>query len=280
MSTIELAVRRLALVSPPGSAAHAAEAIRRVSGFKPRVSPPPEPAPALPRRLPTPAWANPHQTSRGHALRAFSVVALSALAGAGLVLAVLALQVRPLAQHETALPANPQAAAPALAVAERVRDVTFDASAAQVQSPAPAMPISVTSVAAEPATAAQAVVLADTRQAGEAITAWARAWSERDVNRYLGFYAGEFIPDRGQSRSAWEAQRRKRLRAPSAISVIIHDLRLEPLTADRMIARFTQDYAADSYRETGTLKMLVLVREPAGWRIAVEALAAARPRAG
>ena len=278
MSTIELAARRLALVNPPGSAAHAAEAIRRMSGFKPRMNPATQPAPALPQRLPTPTWADPRQTPQGNALPAFSIAALSAVAGAALVLTVLVLQGKLPAQGEAAARASPRAAA--VALVEGSRDVAALASAASVQRSVPAMSGVAASAVEEPATAAQAVALADTRQVGEAINAWARAWSERDVSRYFRFYAGEFTPDRGVSRSVWQGQRRKRLQAPSAISVTIRDLRLAPLAADRMIARFTQDYAADNYRETGTLKMLVLVREAGGWRIAVEALEAAALRPG
>ena len=274
MSTIELAVQRLGLVNPPGSAAHAAEAIRKVSGFKPRMNPAPQPAPALPQRLPTPTWADPRQTPQGNALPASSIAALSAVAGAALVLAVLVLQGKLPAQGEAATRASPRAAA--VALVEGARDVAAVASAASVQRRVPAMSSVAASAVEEPATAA----LADTRQVGEAIDAWARAWSERDVSRYFGFYASEFTPERGVSRSVWQGQRRKRLQAPSAINVTIRNLRLEPLAADRMIARFTQDYAADNYRETGTQKMLVLVREAGGWRIAVEALQAAAPRPG
>jgi len=274
MSTIELAVQRLGLVNPPGSAAHAAEAIRKVSGFKPRMNPAPQPAPALPQRLPTPTWADPRQTPQGNALPASSIAALSAVAGAALVLAVLVLQGKLPAQGEAAARVSPRAAA--VALVEGARDVAAVASAASVQRRVPAMSSVAASAVEEPATAA----LADTRQVGEAIDAWARAWSERDVSRYFGFYASEFTPERGVSRSVWQGQRRKRLQAPSAISVTIRNLRLEPLAADRMIARFTQDYAADNYRETGTQKMLVLVREAGGWRIAVEALQAAAPRPG
>jgi len=278
MSTIELAVQRLGLVNPPGSAAHAAEAIRKVSGFKPRMNPAPQPAHALPQRLPTPTWADPRQTPQGNALPASSIAALSAVAGAALVLAVLVLQGKLPAQGEAAARVSPRAAA--VALVEGARDVAAVASAASVQRRVPAMSSVAASAVEEPATAALAVALADTGKVGEAIDAWARAWSERDVSRYFGFYASEFTPDRGVSRSVWQGQRRKRLQAPSAISVTIRDLRLEPLAADRIIARFTQDYAADNYRETGTQKMLVLVREAGGWRIAVEALQAAAPRPG
>lgn len=280
MSTIELAVRRLAMVSPPGSAAHAAAEIRRLSGFKPRANPAADSAPAQPRRLPTPTWADPRQTQSVPALRTAFVVSLAALAGAGLVLVALALLGRPLAQGGAPTPAVTHATAPDAAASGPAQSAIAALPAAPIQRVAAAMPGPGVSAVEEPASAAQALVVADSRQAGEAITAWARAWSARDVPRYLGFYANEFTPGRGMSRGLWQNQRRKRLLSPASISVAIRDLRLEPLGADRMIARFTQDYAADTYRESGTLKMLVLVREPAGWRIALEALEAAGARAG
>lgn len=267
MSTIELAVRRLALVSPPDSAAQAAAAIRRVSGFKPRAKPPTASVPDAPVRLAVPSWADAQLTPRAHGLRAVLLVALSALAGAGVVLAALGFQARPVLHGDTSTASGPVA-------------TSIESGTAQRAGLAPVAPRAAPLVTEEPATAAQAVAVADKRAALEAIDAWARAWSERDVSRYLGLYSSEFSPDRGVSRSAWENQRRKRLQAPSSISVSIRDLRLEPLGADRMIARFAQDYTADTYRETGTLKMLVLVREAAGWRIAVEALETVPARAG
>ena len=268
------------MASPPGSAAHAAAEIRRLSAFKPRANPVAESAPEQPRRLPTPTWADPRQTQSVPALRTVLVVSLAALAGAGLVLAALALLGLPLPQGGASTPAVTHATTPDAAVSGPARSAIAALPAAPIQPAALAVPEQDASVVEEPASAAQALVVADTRQAGEAIAAWAQAWSARDVERYLGFYASEFTPDRGMSRRLWENQRRKRLLAPANISVAIRDLRLEPLGADRMRARFTQDYAADTYRESGTLKMLVLVREPAGWRIAHEALEAVRARAG
>ena len=267
MSTIKLAIRCLALASPPDDAAQAAAAIRRVSGFKPRANPPIASVPDAPVRLAVPSWADAQLTPRAHGLRAVLLVALSALAGAGMVLTMLAFQAKPNSQGDTSKVPGPVA-------------TSVESGTAQRAGLAPVAPRAAPLAAWEPATAAQAVAVADKRAVLEAIDAWARAWSERDVSRYLGLYSSEFSPDRGVSRSAWENQRRKRLQAPSLLRVSIRDLQLEPLTADRVIARFAQDYAADTYRETGTLKMLVLVREAAGWRIAVEALAAPLPRAG
>ena len=96
------------------------------------------------------------------------------------------------------------------------------------------------------------------------------AGSDRDVAGYLAHYSAAFTPDKGLARSTWEAQRRNRLAAPRSISVAVHALSIEADGADRLIARFKQDFAADAYRETGTAKMLTLVREQGGWRIASE----------
>ena len=110
----------------------------------------------------------------------------------------------------------------------------------------------------------------DLRAAQVLVAAWAQDWSDRDTAGYLGHYSAAFTPDKGLARSTWEAQRRNRLAAPRNISVAVHALAIEADGADRLIARFKQDFAADAYRETGTAKMLTLVREQGGWRIAAE----------
>ena len=110
----------------------------------------------------------------------------------------------------------------------------------------------------------------DMRAAQVLVAAWAQDWSDRDTAGYLGHYSAAFTPDKGVARSVWEAQRRKRVAAPRSISVAVHALSIEADGADRLIARFKQDYAANAYRETGTPKKLVLARESSGWRIAAE----------
>jgi ketosteroid isomerase-like protein len=107
-------------------------------------------------------------------------------------------------------------------------------------------------------------------EARELVTQWAAAWSARDVSRYLAFYAPDFTPDKGVPLAAWEATRRKRLQAPRSIKVEVRDLRIETAGDNRLIARFTQDYAADAYRESGTTKLLLLTRRDGAWKIVTE----------
>lgn len=118
------------------------------------------------------------------------------------------------------------------------------------------------------------------REVSDTVDAWSRAWSARDADAYLAFYAPAFAPARGQSREAWAAQRRQRLAAAGSISVGVRDLRVEHESADRVVVRYLQDYAADRLRETGTPKRLLMVREAAGWRIAAETEERAGRKAG
>ena len=158
------------------------------------------------------------------------------------------------------------------------------AAAAPVAAPAPAISAArvepgrtavVAAVAAAPVAAAP-----DAGEARELVDAWAKAWSARDVERYLGFYAAGFVSEKGLARAAWESGRRKRLASQRVISVAVRDVRVEAQTPDRMTVRFVQDYSADTYRELATQKKLLLVREAGAWRIAAEGVDGAAGGAG
>ena len=157
------------------------------------------------------------------------------------------------------------------------------AAAAPVAAPAPAISAArvepgrtavVAAVAAAPVAAAP-----DAGEARELVDAWAKAWSARDVERYLGFYAAGFVSEKGLARAAWESGRRKRLASQRVISVAVRDVKVEMQGADRATVRFVQDYSADTYRETGTPKLLLLRHGPEGWRITAEQADSSSPSA-
>jgi hypothetical protein len=99
---------------------------------------------------------------------------------------------------------------------------------------------------------------------------WAKAWSLRDVERYLKFYSKSFVPSDNLSLENWEGKRRSRILGRKHISVAISDLRVELLDDNRAIAQFAQTYQADNYLETRANKILILAREDNAWRIAAE----------
>ena len=63
----------------------------------------------------------------------------------------------------------------------------------------------------------------DSTGAIAALQQWAAAWSAKDVEGYLAAYDVEFLPPRELSRSAWEAERRVRLKRPKQIEVGLSD---------------------------------------------------------
>lgn len=116
-------------------------------------------------------------------------------------------------------------------------------------------------VPAEPAAAA-----ADTQALAETVRKWAAAWSAKDVDQYLGFYAGDFAPEGGSSRQAWEAQRRSRIGKPREIRVQISELQVAATGEDTARVTFQQEYRSDVLTNR-SLKVLEMVMADGGWRI-------------
>lgn len=200
--------------------------------------------------------------------RVAEISVLSALIGAALIWAILVLQGRPAvagnADSSERVAAAPGAQAAGMRVMAPQPVVAGQAATGAATLQAHAVEAGAGSGLARPPD------VNDVAQARTLVQQWARAWSDRDVERYLGFYADSFTPDKGVARGAWEANRRKRLQSPLPISVAVRDLRIEAAGGDRAIARFAQDYAAGDYRESGTPKILLLARRTDGWRIVAE----------
>lgn len=108
-----------------------------------------------------------------------------------------------------------------------------------------------------------------TAEVSKAVEAWAAAWSKKDMKAYLGHYARDFrIPDR-QSRSAWEAERTRRIVKPGAIQVSVDDIQVKAEGADQATARFRQYYKSAKFKSSGT-KTLSMVRQDGRWLILEE----------
>lgn len=101
------------------------------------------------------------------------------------------------------------------------------------------------------------------------VTAWTQAWSAKDVERYLAFYAPAFKPADGQTRKAWEKQRRARVTAPQFIEVSASDIKVVQHDDARAAASFRQRYRSNLFQDE-TNKTLELVRDGDRWLIAAE----------
>ena len=119
----------------------------------------------------------------------------------------------------------------------------------------------------EAATAAEPGV--DATAINASLTAWAKAWSSKNVDGYLALYAPDFAPEGGLTRANWEQQRRERISRPSRIAVRALSPEISRIGADRVRVNFVQDYQSDSFSDQVN-KTLELRATDAGWKIVRE----------
>lgn len=122
---------------------------------------------------------------------------------------------------------------------------------------------------AQPAPVAPQPLTQDEEAIRAPLAAWTQAWAAQDVERYLGSYAPGFKPGDGQSRRAWERERRARVSEPERIQVSISGMRVLQRNEGRAVVMFRQDYRSDRYRDS-VQKRLELVRNGERWLIAEE----------
>lgn len=167
--------------------------------------------------------------------------------------AVVAAATPPAAQ--TPKPAAPPAAAPAKSAGNL---------AAATAGPAP-------SASAAPAAAAKPADNAgkdDQAAVKSAVTAWARAWSQKDMPKYLAAYAESFTPAEKMSRAKWESDRRARIVSKKTIAVGIHQLQIT-LHDNKATVKFQQIYESDNFKGNSR-KVLEMHKQGHQWLIVRE----------
>ena len=136
-------------------------------------------------------------------------------------------------------------------------------------SPAPApAPTPVAAKPAEPAKAPAKAAEDPSADIARAVGLWAAAWSRKDIKAYLGMYAPDFKTPGGESRSAWDAEREKRINKPGAIQVSFENLRVS-VEGDTATVRFRQHYKSASLK-TSSNKVLVMGKRDGRWQIVQE----------
>jgi tetratricopeptide (TPR) repeat protein len=101
-----------------------------------------------------------------------------------------------------------------------------------------------------------------------AVHAWAKAWSAKDVSAYLSAYSKDFKPAGMASHSAWEQERRKRILGKSNITVKLENLTVS-VDGNNAVAKFRQDYRAGAL-VVSSRKSLELHKSGGQWRITQE----------
>jgi Flp pilus assembly protein TadD len=104
----------------------------------------------------------------------------------------------------------------------------------------------------------------------EAVTAWADAWSRKDVAAYLDSYAKDFRTPKGEPRNLWESERRQRLSTPKSISVKVDVTRVVDKGDGRVSVTFRQDYRSDRFSGSAMKTLLMGKSDGGRWRILQE----------
>lgn len=161
-------------------------------------------------------------------------------------------------------PADPRTAKAAAAKA--------DPPAKVAAAPVPAPTYDPTKVAPTPPAAKPMAKPAGAANADEvlaSVNAWAKSWSDNDIPGYLGAYASDFRTPRGESRAAWEAERKTRIAKPRQIQVAIESPKVEFDDNGRATVTFRQNYRSDALKSTNS-KTLVMTKSGDKWLIQQE----------
>ncbi|WP_410499842.1 TolC family outer membrane protein [Chitinibacter sp. S2-10] len=103
---------------------------------------------------------------------------------------------------------------------------------------------------------------------------WSAAWSGKQLETYLGFYAQSFQAEEG-SRVDWEAKRRARVSKEGKITLKLENQSCKMSGKERAEVSFMQNYSAKNYTDS-VQKTLELVQEGGKWKIARERVSAGR----
>jgi tetratricopeptide (TPR) repeat protein len=102
------------------------------------------------------------------------------------------------------------------------------------------------------------------------VNGWAQAWSKKDVDAYLAYYAKDFKTPGGEPRAAWEKNRRARIEGAKSISVGVSSAKVTLNGSNQATVSFRQAYRSDRLKANSS-KTLMLQKSPEGrWQIQQE----------
>lgn len=162
---------------------------------------------------------------------------------------------KPIAPSATIVAATPGAASTSAASTPASKSAAVTAAPVSAAAPAPAP--------------TQAKASASDDDVVKAISAWADAWSRKDMKAYLGAYARDFDTPKGASRKAWEQEREQRIAGKGGKISVSFDTPTISINGDKATAKFRQHYKATGL-SSSTTKTLVFVRNGGKWLIKEE----------
>ncbi len=106
-----------------------------------------------------------------------------------------------------------------------------------------------------------------TQQIKTALLAWANAWSNRDVNKYVDAYRAEYATH-GKTYEDWVAGRRWNFKTKKYIKVALSNISIKP-EGNKYRVSFRQAYESDTFQDVVNKEML-FIQQNGTWKIASE----------
>ncbi len=144
---------------------------------------------------------------------------------------------------------------------------TANASSTATAATPSSNPVAADKTASKASTAASASTAVPREAITETVQAWAKAWSDRNVDAYLSFYHKDFTVGK-MSHSQWAQDRKDKISSKDSIEVKVSDLSIKP-HGDLMEARFQQMYTSNKLKENSK-KILEFTKTSDGWKITKE----------
>lgn len=101
-----------------------------------------------------------------------------------------------------------------------------------------------------------------------AVSSWKDAWQSKDYAAYIATYADTFVPEKFESREAWDQDRRAKLSSAGTIKIELNDMVIDE-NADTAVVEFKQVYRSSKAR-LETKKALHLQKFDDKWLIVKE----------
>lgn len=106
--------------------------------------------------------------------------------------------------------------------------------------------------------------LTDHKQIADVVSAWAAAWSSKDITRYRGLYSSDFH-SRGMNLEQWIRYKKGLNARYKSIRVRVEDLKIDQ-GVEKGVATFLQRYDSNVHHSRG-IKRLLLKRTGGTWKI-------------
>ena len=106
-----------------------------------------------------------------------------------------------------------------------------------------------------------------TQQIKAALLAWANAWSNRDVSKYVNAYRADYTTQ-GKTNQDWVAGRRWNFKTKKYIKVALSNISIKP-DGNQYRASFRQAYESDSFKDVVN-KEILFIWQNGAWKIASE----------